>query len=816
MSNSNIKTLFLAAMFSLGLGDPGIWSQDLTLPEVQESLLANPPVHGDSAIRRNCFYILDRILKTVDVNSSSIRSFYNKMLLRVWEDISNPASGQAVIYKMYNHGFIVKLQDITIAFDLVPSMETGAILPLNILGSIDILMISHEHGDHYNYNTVNRILPLGCKVIIPQEMDIPGAIRLGAGDSIEISGVKIKAHDGLHSVPVRIYEVTTPLGVKIMHTGDNQTSQTLPENIEDLDILFLNSWVNESDGAFSNVTGMFNCLQKLKPRLMIPGHCHELWHPPEQRYPYDSVFTLQERHILPSEVRVMAWGEKTIYKPDAVLSIQKTDIRPKIDGRLDSAWFFIPEISMQRTILDQPLDWNDLHSYFRTMWDDENLYFFLSVRDDTLRTDNPDAWNNDVIEIFLDGDNSKNDLAGGYDTNDLQMRFEYMGESWQAPNSEFIFRQTDGGYDFETRIPSSDLNFGLTEELIIGLDVGVTDNDQGFQNTILRWWSESMENWRWPALFGTSKLLSLTNKGIANIPHTTHPLRIDGVLDDAWIGKEMKTMNHVVDGEKNLSHPGDLDIRWNAVWHKDTLYFLFEVQDDTLVADDDQYWQDDCIEFWFDGDNSKGDSHDGINDLGFQFRYNHLLGKDVIQSLGPAASLENINQAAKLTPEGWRVEMAFPLDILGIEPYDSVLFGIDMDYNDDDDGDERESKIKTYASYDTSWFHPVDWGTAMLVGSGKVQPTVHSPDREIHNLACRIYPNPVSKFLHIDLRNLSGNHSHILITNLSGMTIHNERISHIPGDLHTNINLDRILPGIYLIQIRTEYQFWTGKFIKAE
>ncbi len=52
-----------------------------------------------------------------------------------------------------------------------------------------------------------------------------------------------------------------------MHTGDNQTYETLPENIEDLDILLLNSWVNKRSGDIFNITGMYHCLQKLKPSL---------------------------------------------------------------------------------------------------------------------------------------------------------------------------------------------------------------------------------------------------------------------------------------------------------------------------------------------------------------------------------------------------------------------------------------------------------------------------------------------------------------------------------------------------------------------
>ena len=806
------KTL-LAAVFFIVVAGTGARSQDLTLREIPEVLLANPPVHGDSSIRRNCFRNLDRILKNIDPASGDVRFFQSEMRQTLWKEISDPASGHAVIYKMYNHGFIVKLQEITIAFDLAPMNFNWAVLPRNILENIDILLISHEHSDHFGWGTVSSLLQLGRKVIVPQELDHPGTIKLAGGDSLEIYGVKIKAYDGLHSVPVRIYEVTTPLGIKIMHTGDNQTSETLPEGIEDLDILFLNSWVNESDGSYSNVTGMYNCLQKLKPRLMIPGHCNELWHAPEQRYPYDSVFTLKERHVLSSEVRVLAWGEKTIYKPDAIQSIQKTFIQPVIDGQFDPIWTFVPEMSMKQILLEEPADWNDLHGKFRTLWDEKNIYLFLSVRDDTLRTDHPDAWNNDVVEIYFDGDNSKNDPATGYDSNDLQIRYTYMGDSWQAPSSEFAFHKTRRGYDFEAKIPAADLNFVFSDEMLIGMDVQVTDNDKGMQNTLLRWWSNSPENWRWPGLFGTAKLMPTVQKPELEVFYSLHPVAIDGVLDDVWVGRDWKEMNHTVKGEENLTHPGDLNVRWNSLWHTDTLYYIMEVLDDSLVADDDLYWQDDCVEFWLDGDNSKGDTHDGINDLGFQFRYNPSLGIDLFQSIGPAVDLKEIRQAAKPMHGGWRVEVAFPLDILGIAPYDSIRFGMDLDYNDDDSGGERESKKKVYATFDTAWHHPVDWGTAMLVGSGKSEPTVHTPEPRKPELICRIFPNPVAGKLNIHLENMSGDQAHIRISNLGGLIVYEKLLRHKPGDFFTSLAVDNMIPGIYLVSIQTTKKFFIEKVI---
>ena len=51
-----------------------------------------------------------------------------------------------------------------------------------------------------------------------------------------------------------MFEVMFYDGQKLMHTCDNQTSETLPI-IEHLDVLMLNAWVNESGGQ-TPVIGM--------------------------------------------------------------------------------------------------------------------------------------------------------------------------------------------------------------------------------------------------------------------------------------------------------------------------------------------------------------------------------------------------------------------------------------------------------------------------------------------------------------------------------------------------------------------------------
>lgn len=291
----------------------GLNAQTLSVQQIRQNLINQPPNEGDFEVRRESILDLDQYLLVENVASNAdIKDFYESMMDKVADEFAQSYSARADIWILYNHGFLVKTPDIVIAFDIVhaPYAWTSYRLPAGLIDAIDILFVSHIHGDHLDSRVTNRVLDNGKYVVVPQEISSNGNVAMRPGENVMIEGVSMKAHDGLHSVPVRIYEVTLPNGLKFVHTGDNQTSETLP-NIEDVDVLFLNGWVNESGGA-SAVTGMRNSMAKLNPDIMIPGHFQEIMHSPDMRAHYEWGFEVND-----PRVQVMAWGERFIIPEDA-------------------------------------------------------------------------------------------------------------------------------------------------------------------------------------------------------------------------------------------------------------------------------------------------------------------------------------------------------------------------------------------------------------------------------------------------------------------------------------------------------------------
>lgn len=194
-----------------------------------------------------------------------------------------------------------------------------------------------------------------------------------------------------------------------------------------------------------------------------------------------------------------------------------------IDGD-EGEWHDVPKRHLKEVIdLGSTIDNKfDLSTYCRMLWDEENLYFFARITDQDINTNAEFIYDMDGLEIYIDGDNSKNAASGppvsfpppAYDDNDDFFRF-IPGESsalsaWEiidGSNFEFALVPTDSGYNVEVKMPFSSLP-GMIAEAghEFGLEFQVNDNDFGTRESILKWNSSSDNSYFDPSLFGTAIL----------------------------------------------------------------------------------------------------------------------------------------------------------------------------------------------------------------------------------------------------------------------------------------------------------------------
>jgi len=182
------------------------------------------------------------------------------------------------------------------------------------------------------------------------------------------------------------------------------------------------------------------------------------------------------------------------------------------------------------------------------------------------------------------------------------------------------------------------------------------------------------------------------------------PPVIDGQVDGIWAAAATNSFVPLAD-------PADGSGTWKVLYDANNLYVLVEVTDESLKNDSTSAWQDDSVEVYFDGGNTKlstalsGDDH----------QYTFGWTADDIQGTNITGYTAGIEQAQATTATGWRIEIKMPwLAIQGTPAQAGDLIGIDCYYNDDDDGgNTREGKMLSYSAVE-GWNDASKWATAIL------------------------------------------------------------------------------------------------------
>lgn len=152
---------------------------------------------------------------------------------------------------------------------------------------------------------------------------------------------------------------------------------------------------------------------------------------------------------------------------------------------------------------------------------------------------------------------------------------------------------------------------------------------------------------------------------------------------------------------------------WSAMYDDSYLYLLVEVIDDNHPKCDSQDpWDDDNLNIYWDGDNSKGDKYDGVNDFHLMIPlyerssdcldFNHNGRMRIgVNSASLASSADLHYATGRLDSRTTFYEVKIGLKKAGISS--GKVFGFDVHIDDDDDGGDRDQKW--------GWKHPSRQGS---------------------------------------------------------------------------------------------------------
>ena len=219
---------------------------------------------------------------------------------------------------------------------------------------------------------------------------------------------------------------------------------------------------------------------------------------------------------------------------------------------------------------------------------------------------------------------------------------------------------------------------------------------------------------------------------------------IDGTVDDLWNDASHVSFNatNVVLGtgpftEANLSGSA------KAMWDETYVYVLAQVKDDDLQNDSANNYQDDGVEFYFDGNNGKTAAYQAGNDVQYTFEWD-ATSPIVAANNGIATSGIDLSMIENTAMDGYVLEARIPWANFGVAPEIGLAVGFDFMLIDDDGGGDREGKLAWNASTDNAWQNTSVFGTIELAGkipSGEVYKVNEAPT--IDGVIDGVWNNPL-------------------------------------------------------------------------
>ena len=321
--------------------DPGLTQQQDKLINQQAEVMLNkanevltnfPPQIPEPLERTMALYLLDCIFHDVYAPQRlPVQKFLqNRMEIMAYQMESTEVEEGAIIWKLYNHSFIVRTKSATIAFDLIrPSVrfdtfytDTRAVIG-RIIEQCDVLFISHWHPDHADDWIARAFIEQGKPVVAPPDVwkDKPFYEKLSHLDrdagkkqvlpiqngEKELKTIIYPGHQGDYLNNVSI--VYTPEGYCFSHNGDQNAGHSAQDtlwlfdikNQHQIDFLMYNSYMSPT------------WIRGFDPDLVISAHENELGHGIHSRHPFWKMHKRSESIVYP--LLVMSWGESFHYIP---------------------------------------------------------------------------------------------------------------------------------------------------------------------------------------------------------------------------------------------------------------------------------------------------------------------------------------------------------------------------------------------------------------------------------------------------------------------------------------------------------------------
>ncbi len=271
-----------------------------------------------SSLRQLALSTLDDALHLEQApDIGAVADFFRLRIDRALAGIEGqPPRTGARVWKLYNHGFVVRTEGHCYAFDIfqgVGSTTMSREQMERLADVVEVLFISHRHYDHASIEFARLMLNRDKPVVVnpdiwPEEqISSEKLIRIQGNNRGHAAAIGFQVFEGHQGdIPNNVYLVQAD-GVSVMHTGDQHNRDDFGIWIDGfaarqrVDILLPNCWTLD----------ISNMVAEIKPTVVITGHENELGHMVSKRESYGKSFLLL--NDLSSPYVMMTWGESFPY-----------------------------------------------------------------------------------------------------------------------------------------------------------------------------------------------------------------------------------------------------------------------------------------------------------------------------------------------------------------------------------------------------------------------------------------------------------------------------------------------------------------------
>ncbi len=311
------------------------------LEHVNMVLSKHQPSWPEEADRRSALLLLDAVLHDVYAPlRPPVHVFFKTRIKKAVDEIEQTEiESGARIWKLYNHGFLIRTRSVTIGFDLVrgksvniEGFSIGDDDMSRIIDQCDVLFISHIHDDHAEEWVAQSFIDQGKPVVAPtgmwidrpvyahithleRESHIEQILQVQGGQQ-ELKVVIYPGHQGV-DIDNNVTLVYTPEGISFSQMGDQANDDDFEwidevANNHVVDVLMPNCWTSD----------IVRVAKGFDPEVIITGHENEMGHTIDHREPY--WLTYQRRKGSESfggsgeegydnPLILMTWGESYYY-----------------------------------------------------------------------------------------------------------------------------------------------------------------------------------------------------------------------------------------------------------------------------------------------------------------------------------------------------------------------------------------------------------------------------------------------------------------------------------------------------------------------